>query len=285
MSMSEFHYDVSLQDFESRVIAASLKVPVLIDFWAEWCAPCQTLKPLLEKLAEEYQGRFLLAKVNADENPELCQYFNVRSIPTVAALVEGQPRDGFTGALSESELRAFIDRFALPPVVDRRAEAAALARTGDWSGALEILTRATREMPHDEGVRLDAVEALLELNRKEEARELLALEYLGEADRAQALKSRLALADNAVEITPLLEKITANPDDHASRLELARAYAGNGKYEQALEAALEIVRRDRHFDDNAGRSLLLEFFAALSGNEHYDDLVRKYRRALSTLLN
>jgi putative thioredoxin len=283
--MSEFHYDVSLRDFEARVITASLTTPVLVDFWAEWCAPCKTLKPLLEKLAEEYQGRFLLAKVNADDNPELCQYFNVRSIPTVAVLTDGQPRDGFTGALPEPELRAFIDRFALPAAADLRAEAAALAKAGDWSGALDILTQVTRENPGDEGARLDAAEALLELHRQEEAEQLLALEYTQENSRAQALKSRLALAAHAVEITPLQEKIAANPDDHATRLELARAYAGSGEYERALEAALEVVRRDRHFNDQAGRSALLEFFAALEGNERYDDLIRKYRRALSALLN
>jgi putative thioredoxin len=283
--MSEFHYDVSLQDFEARVIQVSLTTPVLVDFWAEWCGPCKTLKPLLEKLAEEYQGRFLLAKVDADANPELCQYFNVRSIPTVAALVGGQPRDGFTGVLPESELRAFIDRFALPPKVNLRAEAATLAQTGDWEGVLAILSRATAENPHDEGARLDAVEALLELNRQEEAGQLLKQEYISEAGRAQALQARLALAANATEVAPLLQKITANPDDHAARLALARAYAGNGQYEEALDAALEVTRRDRFFEAGAGRQTLLEFFAALAGNTHYDDLVRKYRRALSALLN
>lgn len=280
-----FHFDVSLQDFEARVLQPSLEIPVLVDFWAEWCGPCQTLKPMLEKLAEEYQGRFLLAKVNADTNPELSQYFGVRSIPTVVMLVGGQPQDGFTGALPESELRAFIDRFVAPPAADLRAEAAALAATGDWNGALQILIQATQENPNDEGARLDAVEALLELERKEEAEQLLGLEYTAEADRAQSLKARLALAANAVDTAPLQAKVDANPDDHAARLELAKALAGNGQYEAAMEAALEVVRRDRFFDSGAGRRVLLEFFEALGGNEHYDDLVRKYRRALSATLN
>jgi putative thioredoxin len=187
--------------------------------------------------------------------------------------------------LPESELRAFIDRFALPPAVDRRAEAAALTQSGDWEGALAILVQVTQENPEDEGARLDAIEALLELNHQEEARQLLALEYTREPERAQALKARLALSEKAADIAPLEEKIAVNPDDHAARLELAQAYAGHGQYEQALEAALEVVRRDRHFDDNAGRRILLEFFSALNGNERYDDLVRKYRRALSALLN
>lgn len=280
-----FHFDVSLQDFEARALQPSLEIPVLVDFWAEWCGPCQTLKPMLEKLAEEYQGRFLLAKVNADTNPELSQYFGVRSIPTVVMLVGGQPQDGFTGALPESELRAFIDRFVAPPAADLRAEAAALAATGDWNSALQILIQATQENPNDEGARLDAVEALLELERKEEAEQLLGLEYTAEADRAQSLKARLALAANAVDTAPLQAKVEAHPDDHAARLELAKALAGNGQYEAAMEAALEVVRRDRFFDSGAGRRVLLEFFEALGGNEHYDDLVRKYRRALSATLN
>ena len=283
--MSEYHFDVSLQDFEARVLQASMEVPVLVDFWAEWCGPCKTLKPLLEKLADEYRGRFLLAKVDADTNPELAQYFGVRSIPTVVMIQNGQPVDGFTGALPEGELKAFLDRFVAPPAADLRAEAAALAQAGDWNGALQILIRATQENPDDEGARLDAVEALLELDRKDEAGQLLGLEYTAEADRAQALRARLALAANAVDTAPLQARVDASPDDHAARLELARALAGNGQYEAAMEAALEVVRRDRFFDSGAGRRTLLEFFEALGGNEHYDDLVRKYRRALSATLN
>ena len=283
--MSEFAFDVSIEEFEAKVLIKADTVPVVVDFWAPWCEPCKVLKPLLEKLAEEYKGRFLLAKVNADTNPELSQYFGVRSIPTVVMLVGGQPQDGFTGALPESELRAFIDRFVAPPAADLRAEAAALAATGDWNGALQILIQATQENPNDEGARLDAVEALLELERKEEAEQLLGLEYSAEADRAQSLKARLALAANAVDTAPLQAKVDANPDDHAARLELAKALAGNGQYEAAMEAALEVVRRDRFFDSGAGRRVLLEFFEALGGNEHYDDLVRKYRRALSATLN
>lgn len=283
--MSEFHFDVSLEDFEAKVVMPSMETPVLVDFWAEWCGPCKTLKPMLEKLAEEYGGRFLLAKVDADANPEISQHFGVRSIPSVKVLFQGQLVDEFTGALPESELKAFIDKVALPASANLREQAAALSATGDWEGALQILIQATNEAPNDEATRLDAVEALLELNRKEEAGQLLALEYSTEAERAHALKTRLELAANAVDTAPLEAKIAANPDDHATRLELAKAYAGNGKFEEAMEATMEVVRRDRFFDAGAGRRTLLEFFEALSGNERYDDLIRKYRRALSAALN
>ncbi|MDR1350569.1 MAG: thioredoxin [Zoogloeaceae bacterium] len=283
--MSDFHFDVSMQDFEARALQASLKTPVLVDFWAEWCAPCKTLKPLLEKLAEEYQGRFLLVKVNADENPELSGYFGVRSLPTVVMLVEGQPKDGFVGARPEAEIRAFIDRFAPPPPVDARLEAAKQAEAGDWQGAYALLQPFLVEHPQDEAALLDAVAALMELGRAEEAESLLAREFTQEAERAQAFRARLALARTAADAAPLLEKLAANPDDHAARLELAKTFAGQGRYAEALEAALEVVRRDRHFDDAAGRRVLLELFAIIGATECYDDLVRQYRRALAALLN
>ena len=283
--MSDFHFDVSMRDFETRVLQASLKTPVLVDFWAEWCAPCKVLKPILEKLAEEYQGRFLLAKVNADENPELSAYFGVRSIPTVVMLVEGQPSDGFTGARSEAEARAFIDRFVPPPPINARAEAAKRVEAGDWQGAYAVLQAFLADHPQDEAASLDAVAALMELGRGKEAESLLSREFTQEAERAEAFRARLALARTAADVAPLMEKLAQNPDNHAARLELARSLAGQGRYAEALEAALEVVRRDRHFDDAAGRRLLLELFTLIGATESYDDMVRRYRRALSALLN
>jgi putative thioredoxin len=121
--MSEFAFDVALEDFEAKVLQPCLQTPVVIDFWAPWCEPCKVLKPLLEKLAEEYAGRFLLAKINSDENPEIAQHFGVRSIPTIKVLYQGQLVDEFNGALPEGQLRAFLDRIALPPAGgDLRAE-------------------------------------------------------------------------------------------------------------------------------------------------------------------
>ncbi|MDR3159858.1 MAG: tetratricopeptide repeat protein [Zoogloeaceae bacterium] len=283
--MSDFHFDVSMQDFETRVLRASLKTPVLVDFWAEWCAPCKVLKPILERLAEEYQGRFLLAKVNADENPELSDYFGVRGIPTVVMLVEGQPRDGFTGARSEAEARAFLDRLVPPPPIDARTEAAKRAEAGDWQGAYALLQPFLAEHPQDEAALLDAVAALVELGRAEEAGRLLNREFTQEAERAQAFQARLALMQTAADSAPLMEALARNPDDHAARLKLAKALAGQGRYADALEAALEVVRRDRHFDDAAGQRLMRELFNVIGATECYDDLVRQYRRALSALLN
>ncbi len=288
--MSEFAFDASLENFQEKVGEACMQTPVVVDFWAPWCAPCQTLKPMLEKLAEEYKGRFLLAKINSDENPEIAQHFGVRSIPSVKVLYQGQLVDEFNGALPENQVRAFLDRIALPAgETSLREQAAELIAAGDLDAALAVLVEATREAPEDEAIRLDAIDLLIQLGRNDEAQQLLAAEYKNENDRANALRARLALAAGAADIAPLEAKLAANPDDHAARLALSSAYAAQSRFREALEAALEVVRRDRFFDEGAGRKAMLNIFEALAGSlsasEEYDDLVREFRRKLSTTLN
>ena len=283
--MSQFSYDVGLDNFEAAVLQPSREVPVVVDFWAPWCQPCQTLKPLLEKLAEEYAGRFLLAKINADENPEISRQFGVRSIPTVKVVFEGHIVDEFTGALPEAELRAFIERIAPSPGDALREQAAALAAEGKTEEALACLVHASQVDPHNEAVRLDGVELLLTLDRREEAEALLASDFVKLAERADALRKRIALADVKIDTAALDARLAANPDDHAARLERSRACAGGGKYREALEDAMEVVRRDRFFEEGAGRKAMLELFALLAGSDANDDLVREYRRALSAALN
>jgi putative thioredoxin len=285
--MSQFSFDVSLEDFEDRVLRASLETPVVVDFWAPWCAPCQTLKPMLEKLAEEYKGRFLLAKVNSDENQELAGHFGIRSIPSIKVVYQGQLVDGFDGALPEGQLRAFLDRVALPAGEeerDLRAEAAALVGQNQLDEALAVLVEASQLNPQDQAVQLDAIDVLLQLGRSDEAAQLLAGDFKDEPERANALRARLALAQGAADTAPLEARLALEPDDHACSLELAKAYAAQSRFRDALDAALEVVRRDRFFDEGAGRKTLLQFFEALKG-EQYDDLVREFRRKLSAALN
>lgn len=285
--MSQFSFDVSLAEFETQVLLPAQEVPVVVDFWAPWCEPCKVLKPLLEKLAEEYAGRFLLAKVNADENPELSQHFGVRSIPTVKVLFQGQLVDEFSGALPESQIREFLDRFALPAVggSNLREEAAALVGEGKFEEALAKLVEASQANPQDQAIQLDAVEVLMQLGRNDEAKQLLGGEYAQETERANALRARLALSEGAADTAEIEARLAADPADHAARLELARAYAAQGRYREAMEAILEVIVRDRFFDQGAPRKAMLQLFEALGGSEQYDDLVREFRRKMSAALN
>ena len=210
----------------------------------------------------------------------------MRSIPSIKVLHQGQLVDEFNGALPEGQIRAFLDRFALPAAgANLREEAAALVAEGRLDEALSRLSEASREQPADEAVRLDAIDVLLQLGRSDEAGQLLASEYTLEAERANALRARLALAAGAADTGELETKLATNPADHATRLDLARAYAGQNRFREALENALEAVTRDRFFDEGAGRKALLQIFEALAGSEQYDDLVREFRRKLSAALN
>jgi len=286
--MSQYAFDVSIEEFESKVLIAADTVPVVVDFWAPWCEPCKVLKPMLEKLAEEYKGRFLLAKVNSDENPELAQHFGVRSIPSVKVLFQGQLVDEFNGALPEGQIRQFLDRIALPAGpddTDLRAEAAALVAEGKLDEALAKLVQASQANPQDQAVQLDAIDVLMQLGRNDEAGQLLSGEFSEQPDRANALRARLALAAGAADTAALEAKLAADPADHAARLELSRAYAAQSRFREAMEAALEVITRDRFFNEGAGRKAMLQLFEALAGSEQYDDLIREFRRKMSAALN
>ncbi len=280
--MSEHALDVGLADFNQKVLDESRQRPVVVDFWAPWCGPCKSLKPILEKLAAEYGGKFLLAKVNSDDNQELAARYAVRGIPSVKAFVDGEVVDEFSGALPEGEVRDFLDRIIPSPADELRQQAADARMAGDISGALKLLAEASKLDPAHVGVRLDAAEIMLDLNEADEAGRLIGSVPDDADPRVPALKARLQFMGAADEDeAALTARVAANGDDLEARLKLANLLVAAGQYEQGMDQLLEIVRRDRSFGDDVGRKTLLSVFNLLGGGE----LVGRYRRLLASALN
>jgi putative thioredoxin len=279
--MSDHALDVGLADFPQQVLEESKHRPVVVDFWAPWCGPCKSLKPILEKLAAEYGGRFLLAKINSDDNQELAARYGVRGIPSVKAFIDGEPVDEFSGALPEGEVRAFLDRLIPSPADELRAEAAELRVADDLSAALQKLADASKIDPAHIGVRIDAAEIMLDLNEADEARRLIASVPDDADPRVPQLKARLQFMDAAGEDeAALTARVAANENDLEARLKLANLLVAAGQHEAGMDQLLEIVRRDRGFGDDIGRKTLLSVFDLLGGGE----LVSRYRRLLASLL-
>ncbi len=287
--MSAYAYDVSVADFDEKVLAASQQVPVLVDFWAPWCQPCRILKPLLEKLAAEYGGQFILAKINSDENQELAQRYGVRGIPAVKAFVGGQLADEFTGALPEPQIREFLERLIPSPAEPMRREALALAAAGDLPAARKLLADAINLDPKNDAAYLDFVEMSIDANELDEARELLDViaDRARDRSRVEALQARLqlAMAGSCVDVESLRTQLAADANQHDARLQLANALAVQQDYRGALENLIEIVRRDRKWNDEAARKAMLNLFTLLAAQPQYDDLVREFRIALARTLN
>ena len=284
--MGEWAVDVNEKDFEQEVLERSYNVPVVLDFWAPWCGPCRAIGPVLEKLADEQQGKFVLAKVNVDENPALAQSFQVSSIPAVKAVKEGAVANEFVGALPEPAIRKFVEEL-LPSEADSLAQRGlSLQEQGKDQGA-ESLYRAALSKEARQPKALLGLARLLTA-KDENADALALLERLSpnarEYDEAQQLAAQVRVKQsgaNAGEEAAYREKLEANPNDLDARFELARILAASTRYDEALAEYLEILKKDRTFRDEGARKAMLEIFDVVGSRS---DLSDRYRAELAKVL-
>ncbi len=279
--------DVSAQDFEAQVLTRSHDVPVLVDFWAGWCAPCRTLKPVLEKLAQEYQGKFFLAKVDTDKEQPLAAQYGIRSLPTVQLFRNGQAVDSFMGAQPERAVRALLDKYIVRESDALVRNALLAQQVGDLDKAAALLQQAVESDPVNDRAKLALAGLLLARGRIADAETLLKSLSPETRDSAEAamLKAHMEfarLADGSPPLPELERKLATASANSETRLCLSARQVLNGQYEAAMQNLLEIVRHDRKFRDDAGRKTLLMVFQLL-GNNHA--LVKKYRPLLANALN
>ena len=284
MADSPFIVEVTRDNY-AQVMEASFQVPVLVDFWAGWCQPCHVLMPVLAKLAEEYQGRFLLAKLDTEEEQEIAAQFGIRSIPTVKLFINGQPVDEFMGALPEKAVREFIDRH-LPNASDAQVEEAlALLAAGDADSALVLLHEARGADPDNSRVSIALAHAQAASGDAAAAEATLDSLPADESDKpeATALRSHLYFAGQVTGAPgpgELEARLAADPADHEARFQLALHRVVSRDYDAAMELLLQLMQQDRGYGDDAGRQGLLKVFELLGD----DPRVGQYRRRMASLL-
>jgi len=287
---ADYVKDTTTQTFMADVIEESRRQPVLVDFWAPWCGPCRQLTPVLEKVVRAAKGAVRLVKMNIDEHPAVAGQLGIQSIPAVIAFVNGQPADGFMGALPESQVVAFIERLTKTRVggeeQDALAAAEAALAAGDPAGAAEIYAQILATDSGNIVALAGLARSYLETGAIEQAKQTLAL--VPEAKRNEApvaaARAALELAEQAASVGPLAEleqKVAANPGDHQARVDLALALSAAGRRDEAVDHLLEIVRRDRAWNDDGARRQLLQLFEAWG---HGDDATVAGRRKLSSIL-
>ncbi|MGE0845641.1 MAG: thioredoxin [Flavobacteriaceae bacterium] len=281
--------DTTTQTFAADVIDASRQVPVIVDFWAPWCGPCKQLTPVLEKAVREARGAVRLVKMNIDEHPEVAGQLGVQSIPAVFAFKNGQPVDGFMGAQPESSIKAFIARLA-GPVEDPAAEIleagdAALA-AGDIAQAAEAYSTVLQQDQTNLHALGGIVRCMTRTGELDRARQMLAVAPDDKAGNPHIAGARaeLELAEQSASVGDTAElerRVAADPADHQARFDLALALNAHGRREDAAAALVEIVRRNRGWNDEAARKQLLQFFEAWGPA---DEATASGRRALSSVL-
>ncbi len=283
--MSDFIVNIDESNAAQLLIEESHNRPVVVDFWADWCEPCKVLIPLLEKIANEYQGAFLLAKVNADQQQGITQQFGVRSLPTVMVIQNGQPVDGFTGAQSEVQVREMLSKY-LPKPWDGQLQLAKEAMDqGDFAAALAPLRQAWDESNKLHEITIAYVHALIECKRLDEAETILADIRMVDQDAAyEQLVAQLKIKREAAqspEIEALVQQLKIDPDNLDLRCQLAVQYTSDGQYKEAMEYLIGVLSIDKEHGDGSTKKTLLDTIASLGKG---DPLAVEFQRKLYSML-
>ncbi|MTJ82245.1 MAG: thioredoxin [Telmatospirillum sp.] len=286
-----FVKDSDTAHFVEDVLEASLKVPVIVDFWATWCGPCKTLGPMLEKLVNAAGGAVRLVKIDVDRNPEIAQQMRIQSIPAVFAFKGGRPVDGFVGAVPESQVKELIQRVAgtkagAGDAAAMLEEARALALEGDNQGAMALYGAILEQDPENPGALAGSLRCLIQAGQASEARHVLDSlpEELLKHPDIVAVRTTLELAQEAAKAgstAALRAAVEARPGDHQARFDLAMACFAEGDREAAVDELLELFRRDRTWNEGAARQQLVKLFEAFGPS---DPLTQSARRRLSSLM-
>jgi putative thioredoxin len=282
--------DTTTQTFRKDVIEESRRQPVLVDFWASWCGPCKQLTPILEKAVRAAKGAVKLVKMNIDKHPEIAGQLGIQSIPAVIAFVNGQPADGFMGALPENQVIAFLERVTKQEIGGEEKEllksAEAALAAGDAATASALYSELLADDPANVSALAGLARALVDVGNIEDAKHIL--EQVPESKRNDGAvvtaRAALEVAEQATHLGPVAEleqKVAANPLDHQARFDLAVALNANNRRQETLDHLLEIVRRDRKWNDDAARKQLVQFFEAWGPT---DEHTVAGRRRLSSIL-
>ena len=277
--------DATAARFQEEVVDQSMKCPVIVDFWAPWCQPCQILGPLLEKLVGDARGKLVLAKVNIDEEQELAAAFGVQSIPTVFAIHEGRAVDQFQGLLPEAQLREWISSL-LPSALEELIKRGEELEAEDPVSAEQCYREAAQSDPSNDAIRIRLARVLLAQSRDEEARQIISdLEARGYLEpEAETIKSQLDIREAAAETGGVEEAraaVDANPNDLTLKIQLADALAVSRKFEEALDLCLEVIQADRDGVGQEAKTTMLKIFDLIGQNSA---IVSTYRRKLATAL-